>query len=179
MAEIDAELACADEVVTIGRTSGPLHLLRGEDAPPLLLTRSWLMQLTQLGLRLVRLEDMLWVWKYVEEEHSVFGVVRTVIVRVLVHRGAHEEFLLPEAETDRLVLWLLRRVPGIRVGYDPRLERLWLMGPEQMGELFDEIQRDRRVQEQQPPAQRETAIQIRAQDIARAEMGHRERPAGQ
>src|SRR5262245_17600722 len=57
LAEIDAELA-GDDVVTIGRPLKSFRLASSGAGPLLFLTRSWLVQLTELGVHLARLDDV-------------------------------------------------------------------------------------------------------------------------
>jgi hypothetical protein len=174
LSEIDNELAQGDELVTLGRPMKAFRVARAGDGPVLYLTRNWLVQFGEMGVCLARLDDVLWAWKYIVQAPGTLLTTRTYFVRLLVRRGQHEEVLLSESEADRLLLWLLRRAPWIQVGYDPRLDGLWLMKPEQLGELFREIEQQRQTLQRQTPAERETAIQARAQDLTRAETGHRE-----
>ncbi len=177
MAEIDGELAREDEVVVLGRPQKSFRLSDGASGPSVYLTRSWLVQLTELGARLVRLDDVLWVWKYVDEgdPRALVGP-RPHHVRVVVRRDAHEEFDLPEEDADRLVLWLLRRAPWVRAGWGPDAGRCWHARPEQLDELYEEVMRERRALERQAPAEWETAVRAREEDVKRAERG-RDRPS--
>jgi hypothetical protein len=174
LAEIDSELAQTDDLVTLGRPVKSFRVAMPGDGSIAYLTRNWLVQFTDLGVRLARLDDVLWAWKSVVGWSDDVFTTRVHNVRLLVRRGQHVEMVLAEIEVGRLLLWLLRRAPWIRVGYDPRLPELWLMKPGQLGELLGEVESDRQRLERQTPAERETAIQARTEDLMRAETAHRD-----
>jgi hypothetical protein len=129
-AAIDAELARRDEVVRVGsiRSVRPVPVSDQTPGGAVLLSRSWLLQLTDFGLRVARLEDVVWVRKV--SFHAVVagrptGAALAYAVEVKVRRGNDELFRCSKEEVDRLLLELLTRLPWVRSGLDERWERQW------------------------------------------------------
>jgi len=153
-ASIDRELADTAEVLRIGEPRRSFRLAMTL-IPPVVVTRSWLVQGTEFGLRLVRLEDIVWV------QRVIFTPPLTVIddqasffhgVAVMVREGKDERFILSETDTHRLLVALLTRLPWVLSGFDPGREQQWRAGAEP---LWNAVQQERQqIQALSPDARR-------------------------
>src|SRR5262245_4167554 len=116
-AEIDAELAQTDMVLTFGQPVRPFRISR-TDKFPILVTPSWLLQFGELGLRVARLNDITWYYKKIDTIRYNLGF-KDRWYSVVVHKsnGQQEECHQAEAEVDRLIKELMILLPGVRCGY--------------------------------------------------------------
>jgi hypothetical protein len=120
-AAVDAEVG-SGEVVKVGlRRASELH-------EPVLLTRSWLVQASAFGLRLVRLGDVVWVRKVAfapRADLSGWPATPAWFVEVKVRDGGGQYFGLAEADCDVLLAELVGRLPWVLSGVDERWEGRW------------------------------------------------------
>jgi hypothetical protein len=126
-AEIDREAADPSTL----RFGTPLRSFRLENNPhpPVLVTRSWVVQVTYVGTCVARLDDILGVRMI--RERDVLGRRSVHGVEVLAHHGRDERFFLQEGDAHRLLVELMTRLPWIQGGFD-----LW-------GERFNPAERQR------------------------------------
>src|SRR5262249_50735956 len=141
------------------------------------LTRSWVLQPTDFGLRVARLEDVVWVRKVIfQAVEPVARALTTVAfgVELKVKRGRDETFLTTREDADRLLAELLRRLPWVLSGVDSRWDDLWR---QDRGRLFDSVQAQReQVQAGGPSGWEALAADKLRQALAQARTVAGERP---
>jgi hypothetical protein len=151
---IDAELADAD-TTRIGEPIRSFRLARADQThDPVFVTRSWVVQPVGLGVKVVRLDDIVWV------RGQGFAFARMVAaqgqaVGVKLRDGSEEQFVLSAANAPRLVLEIVRRLPWVHSGSDEVLERRWQSERQEFLAAFD---RQREQVQALPPERREELI---------------------
>ena len=146
---IDLELANAAEIVYIGK---PLRSFRLSSSlhQRVQVTRSWVVQPTSYGVRVARLDDIIWVQKgsgFLLE----FGAP-TAYVEVKVRRGEDVRFPLADTDARRLLLELLTRLPWVLSGFEPERDRQWQANREQVVQAVE--QERQQIQSLSPDARR-------------------------
>jgi hypothetical protein len=122
-AAIDAELADAD-AVTLGQPLKSFALAKypcGE----VIVTRSWMVQFSEFGLRLVHLPDVAWVRRVRLLDLTLGGSLPSHGLEVHVRRGRDETFYLAETDVRRLLVELIHRNPAALGRFDERFEQRW------------------------------------------------------
>jgi hypothetical protein len=123
LCEADAVAAAVDAEVRAGAEP----FARGR----VLLTRSWLLYATVLHLSVIRLADVVWVFKRVTQ-HRTNGLPtgRDFELILRTSRRGTWSVCAREREVDRLLAELAVRLPGVLAGYDAELDRCWLLDPD-------------------------------------------------
>lgn len=114
---IDTELAQTDSVRTFGR---PVRSFRIANTGKfsVLVTPSWLLQFTEVGLRAVLLENIASIHqKILTVEYPLLVKDRWYSVIVHEKNGRRTEFEQTQAETDRLLKVLMDVLPRVRFGF--------------------------------------------------------------
>ena len=117
---IDAELEDPNRVTVVGEpvTSWSVGGVRGR----VLISHSWVIQFyPDYDVVPAPLDDVLWVCK-VEHIRALGGRTR---VWVRTRQGKDAGFLVHDADADRLVHELFRRLPWLVSGRDDRMEHFW------------------------------------------------------
>ena len=131
--EIDRDLENQHETLVIGRRL-PRYDLSKAMGSTVLLSRNWLLQPTQFGLKVVRLDDILGVQKFVfaprlEDQDRDFADLSAPGfsngVEIRVRQGKDQRFVLPSDDVRHLVVSLIRRVPWVYSGFDQGWEEQW------------------------------------------------------
>lgn len=137
---IDAEIAARRDVCIFGRT---IDWQTGFAPNLVLLTPSWLVQANRDGLTLVRLDDLVWVFRFRRLGRNDYGIAsRTHGFRVCVSSDELKEFpIADEAEVDAILEEIQRRRPAIFAGFDETCRELLSQGA---GRMAEEAHRRRR-----------------------------------
>jgi hypothetical protein len=130
---IDAEVAAGRDVRVFGRTSVWCFWTTPDFV---LLTTSWLVQANRAGLTIVRLDEILWVFRYDRRARGIWGLpVESHGFRVCVSAEEVEEFPVQDPEEEAVILdELLRRRPEALAGFDEEWRELlsksaeWMAG---------------------------------------------------
>jgi hypothetical protein len=162
--EIDRELEDRREVSVVGTELSRYDLSRAMGST-VFVTRNWLLQPTQFGLRVVHLDDVLGVCKFVfsprfrhQDEPDLSDLSAPGYsngVEVKMRGGKDERFVLPSDEVQYLLVVLFRRVPWALSGFDAGDEGRWSGDREG---LFGDVQAARQQIMALSPEQRRSLV---------------------
>jgi hypothetical protein len=112
-AAIDAELTEEETVQRFGQPLRSFHISE-TDRFPIILTPSWLLQFSEVGLCAARLDDIVLFNKKVRTRRNPLGVKdQRCSVVVQERSGRVAEFTQSEPEVDRLLRYLLVLLPDV------------------------------------------------------------------
>jgi hypothetical protein len=89
---------------------------------PIVITPSWLLQFGELGLRVARLNDIIWFYKEILTVNVFFGVNdRWYSVVIHERNGRVARFTQVESAAEKLVEFLRLLLPGVACGIPENL----------------------------------------------------------